>query len=196
MTNQMLDIAKSKDNGRFAKMGMKKYCAWWFGIRNPDNTSVEYLVDTYLECIDNINFEDWLKGNDYSRPVIFTPEHLQYYFSDLLSFSTSLNAIVDLFMYLYNQEFWIDGAGNCIYCTEYTLKERNKLNYVGIAMEYERLCTILEFEQLAWKDIDTMVECLYQYGYDIETDWEYLDENDVYATAHNIIDRLQQVFAL
>lgn len=194
MTDKMFDIAKKKDDGRFAKLGMRDYCSTWFGIKNVNAKSVNYIVDTYLECIDDIEFDTWIMGTHKdSRPIILTRTDLECHFADLLSYSNELEAIINLFMYLYDQEFWIDEANDCIYCTEYTLKARHRLSYVGIAMEYEKLCTMHENELLTWEYIDSVVEILNEYGYDIKKDYKF-KTFDLYETASNIEERLQEIF--
>ena len=40
MTNKMFNIAKKKDDGRFAKLGMREYCSHWFGVGNSNAESV------------------------------------------------------------------------------------------------------------------------------------------------------------
>ena len=196
--NKMFDIAKKKDDGRFAKLGMREYCSSYFGVKNPNAECVNYIVDTYLECIDNIEFDTWLDGTNYpTRPIIFTRVDLECFFSDLLVVSKDLEIIIDLLMYLYDQEFWIDKTNDCIYACEYNDKliSRQKLNFIGIAMEFERLCTKHELEQLTKQDIDDVVEILNEYGYDIEKDYKY-HASDIYDTAYNIEERLQQIFGL
>ena len=196
--NKMFDIAKEKDNGIFAKYGMREYCSGWFGVGNSTAKSVNYIVDTYLECIDGIDFDTWIGGCCYpTRPMIFTRIDLESFFSDLLVVSKDLEVIVDLFMYLYNQEFWIDELNDCIYTCEYDDKimSRHRLDFIGIAMEFERLCTKHELEMLEWKDIDSFIECMDMYGYDIKKDYDYLDD-DIYTTANNIEERLEQIFRL
>ena len=44
-------------------------------------------------------------------------------------------------------------------------------------------------------DIDSLIDCLIEYGYDIEKDYD-IRTNDVYETASNIEERLQEVFLL
>ena len=195
MTPTMIEIAKEKDDGTFAKLGMKKYTANWFNV-DINAPCVTEIIDTYLECIDNIDYDKYVYGL-YSggRPIILTREVLQKEYKDLLDVSDDLETIIDLFMYLYEKEFYADLISDCIYCTNFKDFERKPLNYVGIAMEFERLCVLHEKEMLSWSDIDSLVECLFEYGYDIEKDYEYRT-NDVYETAYIIEERLNQIFAL
>ena len=51
----------------------------------------------------------------------------------------------------------------------------------------------LDNELLAWGYIDDVVENLNEYGYDIGRDYKYKTK-DLYETAENIEERLQQVF--
>lgn len=59
MSKTMIKIAKQKDDGSFAKMGMMQYCADWFNVPCMSKCT-EYIVDTYLECIDEDSFDTWL----------------------------------------------------------------------------------------------------------------------------------------
>ena len=72
---------------------------------------------------------------------------------------------------------------------------RKKLNYIGIATEYGRLLTLTEFNIVTKNDIEDCIVNLYEYGYDIDSDYQYKD-NDVNIMAENIIERLQQIFSL
>ena len=103
--------------------------------------------------------------------------------------------ITDLFMYLYDEEFYIDTITDCIYSTNFKDTDRIKLNFTGIAMEYERLCVLCENKILSSDKLDTIIECITLYGYDIERDYKY-QSDDIYETASNIIERLNQVFGL
>lgn len=196
MTQTMIEIAKEKDNGTFAKTGMRWAVSQYFNI-DMNAPCVTEIVDTYLECIDNISFDKYLYGlHSGGRPVILTRKTLQKNYRDLLQVSDDLDTIVDLFMYLYDEEFYIDVISDCIFSTN--LKEligRQKLNFTGIAMEYERLCLLHEKELLTWEDIDSIVVILKAYGYDIDKDYKYRTA-DIYETASNIEERLNQIFGL
>lgn len=198
MPTTMIEIAKQKDDGSFAKMGMRQYCADWFNVPYMSKCT-EYIVDTYLECIDEDDFDTWIKGLSakHNRPFIIKREELEHSYKDLLQVSDDLNIIVDLFMYLYDKEFFVDELTDCIYSTDYRHDyNRKRLNFIGIAMEYERLCTLHQHTILDWKDIDTMVNVLNDYGYDIEADYKYRVKDDIYETAQNIEERLSQIFGL
>ena len=190
-------MAKQKDNGHYAMLGMMYDCASYF---NVDITSecVLYIVETYLECIDTFKFQDWIRGaNPKKKVVVMDKEYLKENFNDLLSYSEDLEVLQDLFMYLYKQEVWIDKNEQVLYSTVFNLsfKNRNKFNFVGIAMAYERLATLTEKEIVNWGDINDFVESVFFYGYNIEEDYKYRT-NDIDKTAHNIRERMQQIFAL
>lgn len=199
MTNTFHKIAKQKDSGRYALLGMMCECASYFNV-DIDSECVLYIVETYLECIDYCSFEEWIRGfNPDEKVVIMDRNYLKENFNDLLSFSDDLDTLRDLFMYLYDQEVWIDYSADVLYSTVFnlSLKNRIKLNYIGIAMEYEKLNTIHEKigTGAEWEDIDSFVECLNQYGYDIEKDYDYRTK-DIDTTIDNINERIQQVFFL
>lgn len=191
------EVANEKDDGIFAMYGMKKYLSECSNIYPyMDVECINYIVETFLECIDSVDFLTWLKqGNDDGKPMIITREMLQKDFKDLLVVSEDLEIISDLFMYLYDTEIWIDKETDCLYTTMWNIAyhNRKKLNFVGIAMETERLATLREYEIVKWSDIDSYVECITQYGYDIDNDYRYKTDN-VDETADIILDRISQVF--
>ena len=191
------ELAHKKDDGAFAIYGMKRYlseCSNLFPYVNAE--CINYIVETFLECIDSVDFHTWLqKGNHDGRPIIITREMLKKNFKDLLIVSEDLEVISDLFMYLYNVDIWIDKEIDCLYTTMFNIDyhNRKKLNYIGIAMEFERLCVLKEQEIINWNDINTFIECINEYGYDIEKDYDYRT-NDIDETIDNIIERIQQIF--
>lgn len=190
-------MAKEKDNGEYAVLGMMHQCASYFNV-NISSECVKYIVETYLECINSCDFLEWIRGaNPQEKVIVMDKEYLKENFNDLLSYSEDLEILQDLFMYLYNQEVWIDKNEQVLYSTVFNMssKNRNKFNFVGIAMAYERLATLTEKEIVNWGDINNFVESVFFYGYDIEEDYEYRT-NDVDETANNIIERMQQIFAL
>lgn len=193
MTELMLDVAKEKDkDGAYAKMGMKYMIANHFKV-NPNSEAVIYILETYLECISK-DLLQWLRTPSDESPMIITRETLEKDYSDLLEPSTDLESVQDLFCYLYDQEFWIDEAEDCLYSTTYEYKDRVKLNFVGIAMEYERLCTLYENELVTWSDVNSMLEIVTQYGLDVEDGYK-VRTDDVNQTAINIIDRVNYIFS-
>ena len=190
-------LAKEKDNGTYALSGMMHQCASYFNV-DEHSECVKYIVETYLECISNCTFLEWIRGfNPSEKVIVMDKEFLQENFSDLWSYSNDLEVIQDLFMYLYNQEMWIDKKANVLFSTTFnlSLQDRVELNYIGIAMEYERLCVLREKEIIGWNDIDTFIECVDYYGYDMTKDYEYRTD-DVDETADNVIERIQQIFPL
>jgi hypothetical protein len=189
----MLKIAKQKDTGECAYLGMLCQCASYFDI-DIHSECAKYIVDTYLECINHCTFFEWIRSQNVT---VMNEEYLKENFNDLLSYSNDLEVLQDLFMYLYDQEIWIDKYEKVLYSTVFTLslKNRTRLNYIGIAMEFERLLTLKEKEIVNWKDMNEFVECLYLYGYDIDKDYDYRTEN-IDTTIDNIIERINQIFHL
>lgn len=190
-------MAKEKDNGKYAVLGMMHQCASYFNVPIYSEC-VSYIVDTYLECIDDFDFLEWIRGaNQQEKVVVMDKEYLKENFNDLLSYSEDLEVLQDLFMHLYNQEVWIDRNEQVLYSTVFnmSIENRNKFNYIGIAMEYERLATLREYGINKWSDINNFVESVFFYGYDIEEDYEYSTDN-LDETTDNIIERMQQIFSL
>lgn len=190
-------IAKEKDNGKYAVLGMMSQCASYFNV-DIHSECVKYIVETYLECIDTCDFFEWIRGaNPEEQVIVMDKEYLKENFNDLLSYSEDLEVLSDLFMYLYQQEVWIDRTEQVLYSTVFnmSIENRNKFNYIGIAMEYERLATLREYGINNWSDINNFVESVFFYGYDIEEDYEYSTDN-LDETTDNIIERMQQIFSL
>ena len=191
----MFKIAKQKDNGNYAYLGMLYQCATYFNI-DIHSECTKYIVDTYLECINTFDFFEWIRGaNPSEKVIVMNKDFLKENFNDLLSYSDDLEVLQDLFMYLYNQEVWIDEKEQVLYSTTFNLsfKNRTHFNYVGIAMEFERLCTLQEYQVIKWSDINSFIECIFYYGYDMEEDYDYRTD-DIDTTVGNIIERIQQIF--
>lgn len=184
----LIEKAKEKDNGFFAKIGMQKTLADIWGV-NINSECVEYTVDTFLECVDTMTFEEYIETVE-----IYEEEDVK----DLSNFG-SLNNIVDGLMYIYGIEIFVDSENNLLYTTEkeYTdkMNNRRKLNYIGIVMELERLCILSEEERVTENDIEVFIEILSEYGFDIEETYDY-KETTVQDTAITIIDRMNQIFSL
>lgn len=188
-------MAKEKDNGKYAVLGMMYQCASYFNV-DIHSECVKYIVETYLECINTFDFFEWIRGaNPQEKVIVMDKEYLKENFNDLLSYSEDLEVLSDLFMYLYDQELWIDEYEQVLYSTTFNLSfnHRKRLNYIGIAMEYERLYTLKEHEIVGWKDVDSFIECVWEYGYDMDKDYKYRTE-DINETVDNIIERMQQIF--
>lgn len=196
MTEQMISIAKEKDvDGAYAKMGMRWLIAHHFKI-DFNSEAVIYILETFLECISSQDLLRWLRTPNKESPMVLTRETLEKDYSDLLEPSTDLESVQDLFCYLYDQEFWIDEEEDCLYSTTYRYdnEDRIKLNYIGIAMEYERLCTLYEHNIVTWKDVNSMLEVVKHYGLDVEAGYD-VRTDDVDKTAINIIDRVNYIFS-
>lgn len=191
----MKKIAKRKDDGTYSFIGMMYNCASYFNI-NIHSECVQYIVNTFLENNYPCTFEEWIRGLCPSNKVfVIDKELLKEFYSDLLSYSDDLKTLQDLFMYLYDQEMRIDKKEKVLYTTTFnmSLKKRTKLNYIGIAREYERLCTLQHINHINWIDIDNCVECIASYGYNIDENYKYR-ANDINETANNIKGRLEQIF--
>lgn len=185
---KMFEIAKEKDNGFFAKIGMQKTLADKWQV-DTYSECVEYTVDTFLECVDTMTFEEYIETVE-----IYEEEDVK----DLSNFG-SLNNIVDGLMYIYGIEIFVDSKNNLLYTTEkeYTdkMNNRRKLNYIGIVMELERLCILSEEERVTENDIEVFIEILSEYGFDIKETYDY-KKSTVQDTAITIIDRMNQIFSL
>lgn len=191
-----MQLAKQKDDGRLALVGMKEVCATWFNIKEPiiNSVCVSEIVNYYLENDFHYDFFDWIRGGiTPSSPIVYKRDYLEESFSDLLKLSNDLQIIADLFFHLYGVKFFADYGTDCIYCLESKFYNRRELNYDGIMVEVERLSNLREKKILDWEDIDESVELLNKYGYDINQDDSY-SSDDLYETASNIEERLNQIF--
>lgn len=189
----MIHIAKEKDvDGAYAKMGMRWMISNYFKI-DFHSQATTYILETFLECIPFQDLLRWLRTPNKESPMVLTREELEKDYSDLLVVSTDLEVISDLFCYLYDQEFWIDEEEDCLYTTVYRYDDRTKLNYIGIAMEYERLCALHEHNIVDWQDINSMLEVVKHYGLDVEAGYD-VRTDDVDETAKNIIERINYIF--
>ena len=185
---KMFEIAKEKDNGFFAKIGMQKTLADIWGV-DTNSDCVEYTVDTFLECVDSMDFMSYIKTVQVYRKEDFI---------DLAEFG-SLDNIADALMYIYDIEVFYDITNDLLYTTEkgYTdkMNNRKKLNYIGIIIETEKLAVLYENNIITQKDIDIYIEILDSYGFDIEETYD-CRELTVRDTADTILDRMNQIFAL
>ena len=200
------ELANQKDDGSFAMYGMKHYlseCSNVYPFLNAE--CINYIVETFLECIDSVDFHTWLKkGNSDGRPIIITREMLKKDFKDLLIVSEDLETISDLFMYLYNVDMWVDKKTDCLYTTMFDIDydNRKKLDFIGIVHHYERISTIMEYNQAKWSDIYDAIASIELCGYDIVSDYDciYINSDDGKENINKTIDmmreRLQQVFLL
>lgn len=194
MRETMINIAKEKDiDGAYAKIGMRWMISNYFKV-DFHSEAVTYILETFLECIPFQDLLRWLRTPSAESPMVLTREELEKDYSDLLVVSTDLEVISDLLCYLYDQEFWIDAEEDCLYTTTYRYDDRVKLNYIGIAMEHERLCALHEHNIVSWEDINSMLEVVKHYGLDIEAGYDVRTDS-VDETAENIIDRINYIFS-
>ena len=170
----------------FLKHGMIKYTQ-----KHTDATYdvAEYIVNTFNECIDDMSFREFIKD----KVLVLNRDVLQKDFDDLMMTTSTndLSFVAELMAMLDIGEFY-EWKNECIFTTllkkgdKEKIKNRQKINYIGICMEYERLATLIEFEIVQNKDVENCKEIILQYGVDIQK----------CINAHDIIDRLNQLFGL
>ena len=123
MSETMIEIAKEKDDGRFAKLGMRVYLAAWFDIDQNSPCIIE-IIDYYLKHIDNISFDKYVYGlSGKGCPLIIKRKDLESDYKDLLSRSSDLEVIADLFLESYNQKLYVDKISDCLYSPNINLKQ-------------------------------------------------------------------------
>lgn len=185
-------IAKQKDDGRMALLGMKLYLAMRFNV-DISSKAVDYIVGTFLECIDEINFQEYMMGKNKTektiqKPLIIKNENLKKEFKGLMNYYDSdIEEVVDIVARVYDVEFFIDEKSNCIYCTEYSTDYLNKtdINMVEVRRVYNILTGMGVLKRNDLKYIE-----------------DELNKNDVYlgidideiGARNSYIDRLEQIF--
>lgn len=184
----MMIKAKNKDKtGKYAYLGMKEATS---SILNLDvlSEATKYIVDTYLECIDNLEFEDYLMNCE-----VYNSHNLED-----LKFFGNLENIASAISKIYGAEAFVDAESGILYTTtkEATkiLENRRKINYIGIVQEAERLATLYEHGIDTMKDAEVSLEIFAEYGFDIKE--IYNIDNITENTVVNILDILNDVFSL
>ena len=86
-------LAKKYDKtGEWAIMGMDSFVARYFNIKPyscsgceiNSSQAIEYITETYLECIDSISFEDWItKGNEDGKVLIMSEWDFKEKYSEI-----------------------------------------------------------------------------------------------------------------
>lgn len=108
-------LAKEKDtNGDLALKGMDLFVAQYFNLGGIESAgceeSITYIVNTFLECIDSVDFFTWItKGNDDGKPMIMSSRDFEAMFQEIANMNFTLQGMVDDVSVMYNQEWWIFG---------------------------------------------------------------------------------------
>lgn len=150
--------AKARDTtGEFALMGMELYLLAqmnkYFDINEIENidvaNAVAYCVDTFVEEINDISFEEWVKnGNESGRPIIMPYWAFKEQFSEIAENNVTIKSMIDDIASIYDIDFFTNDFFNeedaIIYTTMY--KDYKKIDNKSIAMAMERLMTLVEFE--------------------------------------------------
>lgn len=116
--------AKQKDDGKMALLGMKLYLAMRFGV-DINSEAVDYIVSTFLECMDGITFQQYMMGENRNeetiqKPLIISFESMRNsYFVKMMKFyDNDGDKVLDIVKDIFNTEFFTDDYQECIYCTE------------------------------------------------------------------------------
>lgn len=185
----MKEIAKKRDkDGKYAYMGMRMTTSMIFNI-DATSEATKYIVDTYLECIDNMQLEDYLMNCE-----VFNSHNLED-----LSFFGGLENIADVVPKIYGAEVFVDSESGVLYTTEKEsteiMESRKKLNHIGIIQEAERLATLYEHSILSINDAEVSLEIFAEYGLDIEKTYD-IEAETTQETVSNILDRINEIFSL
>lgn len=118
----LIEKAKEKDNGFFARIGMQKTLADIWGV-DTNSECVEYTVDTFLECVDSMTFPEYIETIG-----VYKKEDLR----DLIEFG--FNDLEEIYngLYVYGIDVFIDIKNNLLYTTEkeYTDKMNNRKDWI------------------------------------------------------------------
>lgn len=164
-------MLKEKD---FIKMGMQLYVENFWNITKGGATltkASEYIVDTYFECIDSIDFETWItKGNEDGLPYIADEYGFKRRFEKIFDMPLREDLKIHLIDELYfNGNLSWEHTNNMryFYTTMFKpamLDEINNFNYIGCMMEAERLLTLIDvFEEITDKDLYSSIEVINHY---------------------------------
>lgn len=159
----------------FIKKGMQQYVESYWSIYKDTahlTEASEYIVDTYFECIDSVDFETWVtKGNEDGKPCIVDEYTFERFFKKIFNTPLSKTKKVHLINELYyngNLSWeYLDLGTNYFYTTQFKdefLDNVDSFNYQGCLMEAERLLTLIEiFEEITDKDLYSSIEVINQY---------------------------------
>lgn len=144
-------LAKKYDKiGKWAIRGMDSFVAQYFNIKpyscggSEINSveAIEYITETYLECIDSVSFEDWItKGNDDGQVLILSEYDFKEKYSEIFEINQSLQGAIDDIAILYDCEWWIFAMSEyepTYFVTTTYQSDYNKLNLTEVhkAMSY------------------------------------------------------------
>ena len=102
---------------------MRVALATWFDI-DYNAPCITHIVDYYLEHIDNISFDKYVyRLSAKGSPLIIKRKDLESDYKELLSHSSDLEVLADLFLKLYNQKLFIDKISDCLYSPNINLKQ-------------------------------------------------------------------------
>lgn len=108
-------LAKEKDtNGDLALKGMDLFVAQYFNLNYTESAgceeSITYIVDTFLECIDSVDFFTWItQGNSDGKPMVMSSSDFKTMFQEIADMNFTLQGIVDDVSVMYNQEWYVFG---------------------------------------------------------------------------------------
>ncbi len=174
----------------FIKRGMQQYVEQHWSIMKDGayfTEASEYIVDTYFECIDSVDFETWVtKGNEDGRPCIVDEYTFERFFKNVfdipsLSKTKKVHLISELY---YDGNLWweyYECSTNYFYTTMFKdemLDGVKNFNYIGCLMEAERLLTLIDiFEEITDKDLYSSIEVINQYLNDYFEPSDYSSDN-------------------
>ena len=160
----------------YIKRGMQQYVESYWGITKYNShltRASEYIVDTYFECIDSVDFETWVtKGNEDGMPFLADEYSFKRRFKKIfdipsLSKSKKIHLISEIYFdgnltWDYD-EYQEDYFFTTMFKGE-MLDNIENFNYIGCLMETERLLTLIDiFEEITNNDLHSSIEVINQY---------------------------------
>lgn len=162
-------LAKKEDkDGSWAYTGMVYNIASYFNLKpytacGEDVNclqAIEYILDTYLECIDSVNLEEWLdNGNEDGKVLILNEYEFQEKYSEIFKNNFSTQGAIDDIAIIYGCEWWTFSYtdSDLTYFATTTYKDYKVIDNKRIGMAMERLLTLREKEIDADEDREEFI---------------------------------------
>lgn len=164
----------------FERYGMEMYAKTH--LQEADELVYDYIVDTWEECFKDVKtFDKYIKED----VIIFNRKYFHDDIQDLLVYTDNLENLCDIMGTLDWGDFY-EGY-DCVYTTSANKENirNNRLNFIGICMEYERMCTLMEKEyDFDAQEIDDILVIFEEYGIHLHNCRNTFD----------IKDRIEQIF--
>lgn len=163
--NYNKDAKEYDKTGEWAIQGMDSYIASYFGIRYSDDNgmdAVQYITETYLECIESVSFKKWIHtGNEDGKVMILKENEFKYKYSEIFQISESLQDAIENIEMLYGCEWWMfaNYEFETVYlATTYYKDTYNKLNITEVDKIMASFSTLLDLGAVTQERRDIFIE--------------------------------------